>query len=194
VLLEFDLRKPKILVGLGLPKRQGLTNYLVGSAQLEELPQPVPQIDGLYVIPCGPVPPNPSEILLMPKIGELFTWLKLNFDAIVVDTAPVGLVSDSFTLSQYSDATIYVVRQRYTYKRQLSFIQELYEQHKLPNMGLLINDVIAKGSKGYYGYGAGKYGYGYGYYGYSDDSGYFNLNKKPKSGILGKLKKAFFLS
>jgi tyrosine-protein kinase Etk/Wzc len=191
IILEFDLRKPKILSGLGLAKGHGLTNYLVGSARIEELPQAVPQVDGLYVIPCGPVPPNPSEILLIPKIAELFTWLKLNFDAIVIDTAPVGLVSDSFTLSQYADATIYVVRQRYTFKRQLSFIEELYEQHKLPNMGLLINDVIAKGSKGYYGYGAGKYGYGYGYYGYKDDSGYFRANKKTKDGIMRKLKKSF---
>jgi capsular exopolysaccharide synthesis family protein len=191
IILEFDLRKPKILSGLGLAKGHGLTNYLVGSARIEELPQAVPQVDGLYVIPCGPVPPNPSEILLIPKIQELFTWLKLNFDAIVIDTAPVGLVSDSFTLSQYADATIYVVRQRYTFKRQLSFVEELYEQHRLPNIGLLINDVIAKGSKGYYGYGAGKYGYGYGYYGYKDESGYFVGNKKAKNGIMAKLKKSF---
>src|SRR6185436_6740150 len=76
VILEFDLRKPKILTGLALPKSYGLTNYLVGSASLEELAQPVPQIDNLYVIPCGPVPPNPSELLLTPKIAELFRWLK----------------------------------------------------------------------------------------------------------------------
>ncbi len=163
VILEFDLRKPKILTGLGLPKSNGLTNYLVGNASFEDLPQEVPSIDGLFVISCGPVPPNPSEILMTPKINELFVWLKENFDAIVIDTAPVGLVSDSFTLSQYADATIYVIRQRYTYKRQIEIIEDLYHQKKLPQMGLIINDVIAGGAKGYYGYGVGGYGYGYGF-------------------------------
>src|SRR5678816_4167999 len=102
VILELDLRKPKILVGLGLAKGHGLTNYLVGGANLEDLAKPVPHVDNLYVIPCGPVPPNPSEILLTPKFGQLFAWLKQNFDCIVIDTAPVGLVSDAFTLSQYA--------------------------------------------------------------------------------------------
>lgn len=171
VILELDLRKPKILVGLGLAKGHGLTNYLVGSAKLEELAKPVPHVDNLYVIPCGPVPPNPSEILLTPKFGQLFTWLKQNFDCIVIDTAPVGLVSDAFTLSQYADATIYVVRQRYTFKRQINFIDELYKKHKLPKMGILVNDFISEGTRGYYGYGAAKYGYGYGY-GYGTGAGY----------------------
>ncbi len=163
VILEFDLRKPKILTGLGLPKSHGLTNYLVGSTSLEELPQSVPEVENLHVISCGPVPPNPSELLLVPKINELFVWLKSHYDAIVIDTAPVGLVSDAFTLSQYADATIYVIRHQYTYKRQLHFINELYNQKRLPQMGILINDVKVTGSRGYYGYGARRYGYGYGY-------------------------------
>jgi capsular exopolysaccharide synthesis family protein len=171
VILELDLRKPKILVGLGLAKGHGLTNYLVGGANLEDLAKPVPHVDNLYVIPCGPVPPNPSEILLTPKFGQLFAWLKQNFDCIVIDTAPVGLVSDAFTLSQYADATIYVVRQRYTFKRQINFIDDLYKKHKLPKMGILVNDFISEGTRGYYGYGAAKYGYGYGY-GYGTGSGY----------------------
>ena len=171
VILELDLRKPKILVGLGLAKGHGLTNYLVGSANLKDLAKPVPQVDNLYVIPCGPVPPNPSEILLTPKFNQLFAWLKENFDCIVIDTAPVGLVSDAFTLSQYADATIYVIRQRYTFKRQINFIDELYRKQKLPKMGILVNDFISEGTRGYYGYGAAKYGYGYGY-GYGSGSGY----------------------
>jgi capsular exopolysaccharide synthesis family protein len=180
VILEFDLRKPKILVGLDLPKGHGLTNYLVGGASFEEIIQPVPVVDNLFVIPCGPVPPNPSEILLTPKIAELFRWLKQNYDAVVIDTAPVGLVSDAFTLSQYADSTIYVVRQRYTFKKQVSFIDELYRDKKLPNIGLLVNDVVAKGSRGYYGYGGGRYGYGYGY-GYSYIQGYY-LDEDKKNG------------
>lgn len=190
VILEFDLRKPKILAGLGLPKSNGLTNFLVGGAKLSQLAQPVPQVDNLYVISCGPVPPNPSEILLTSKIIDLFDWLKENFDAIVIDTAPVGLVSDAFTLSQFADTTTYVVRQRYTFKRQMNFIDELYKQKKLPNMGLLVNDVIAQGSKGYYGYGGRLYGYSYGYgYGSSYGADYFDNNIHSKKGFLNKIRK-----
>ncbi|MBO9636408.1 MAG: polysaccharide biosynthesis tyrosine autokinase, partial [Chitinophagaceae bacterium] len=173
VILEFDLRKPKIVAGLGLQKGQGLTNYLIGAARMDELPQKVPGVEDLYVVPCGPVPPNPSEILLAPKIAELFRWLREEYDVIIIDTAPVGLVSDALTLSQYADATLYVVRQRYTYKKQLLFINELYTQGKFLKMGLLVNDVISKGTRGYYGYGGGRYGYGYGY-GYGVQSGYFD--------------------
>lgn len=176
VILEFDLRKPKILYGLNLPKGHGLTNYLIGSASFEEIVQQVPAVDNLFVIPCGPVPPNPSEILLTPKIADLFRWLKENYDAVVIDTAPVGLVSDAFTLGQYADSVIYVVRQRYTYKKQISFIDDLYREKKLPRLGLLVNDVIAQGTRGYYGYGSG-YGYGYGYsygYGYFEKNGHSN--------------------
>ncbi|MBL7736805.1 MAG: polysaccharide biosynthesis tyrosine autokinase [Chitinophagaceae bacterium] len=182
VILEFDLRKPKILVGLGLPQGKGLTNYLVGDAQMEELIHQVRQVDGLFVIPCGPVPPNPSEILLSAKIAELFDWLKQKFDTIVIDTAPIGLVSDAFTLSQYADASIYVVRQRYTFKRQISFIDELYKQKKIPQLGILVNDVISEGAKGYYGYGAGRYGYGYamsrGYYDVPPKNFFYKLKSR----------------
>jgi len=179
VILEFDLRKPKILTGLGLQKGHGITNFLVGAASLEQLPKPIEQVENLYVIPCGPVPPNPAEILLTPKIDELFSWLQANFDAVIIDTAPVGLVSDAVTLGKYVDMTLYVIRQRYTYKRQLAFINELYLEKKLPNMALLVNDVITKGAKGYYGYSPGNYGYGYGYGQHSTD--YFDnpdLEKK----------------
>jgi capsular exopolysaccharide synthesis family protein len=188
VILEFDLRKPKILAGLGLPKGHGLTNFLVGDAKLNELAQAVPLVDGLFVIPCGPVPPNPSEILLTPKIKELFVWLKEQFDVIVIDTAPVGLVSDAFTLSHFADATIYVVRQRYTFKRQLNFIDELYKLKRLPNMGLLVNDVVVEGTSGYYGYGGSRYGYGYGY-GYA--AGYVDVEKNNNE-TFKKLRKKFF--
>lgn len=174
VILEFDLRKPKILAGLELSKGQGITNYLVGGAYLEQLPQKVPQIDNLFVISCGPVPPNPSEILLTPRIKELFAWLRQQFDAIIIDTAPVGLVSDAVTLSQFADATLYVVRQRYTFKKQLNFIDDLYCQNKLPRIGIIVNDVVAKGAFSYYGYGGGRYGYGYGI---GNGNGYYDEQK-----------------
>lgn len=185
VVLEFDLRKPKIIEGLELQKQQGLTNYLVGAISLETLPQAVPSMEGFYVIPCGPLPPNPAELLYSPKIEALFVWLRKNFDIVIVDTAPVGLVSDAINLSKFADMSVYVVRQRYTYKRQIQFVDDLYQEKKLPRIGLLVNDVRSDGVKGYYGY-AGKYGYGYGYgYGQGD---YFNDDNK---GIIGKISRMF---
>ncbi|WP_127128424.1 GumC family protein [Pseudoflavitalea rhizosphaerae] len=185
VILEFDLRKPKIIEGLGLPKATGLTNYLVGSAELNQLPQAVPQVENLFVIPCGPVPPNPSEILLTPRIEELFVWLRENFEAIVIDTAPVGLVGDALTLSRYADCGIYVIRQRYTFKKQLGFIDDLYQQKKLPRLGLLVNDVVTGGAQGYYGYGGGSYGYGYGY-GYGSEK-YYESKRRGVKGFIGRI-------
>lgn len=172
VILEFDLRKPRIMDGLKLAKAGGLSNYLVGELALDKLTVPVPEVPNLFAISSGPIPPNPSELLLSSRIDELFHYLKQHFDYIIVDTAPVGLVSDSYTLSLYADASLYIIRQGYTLKRQLHMIQDNYVKKKLPAMGLLINDIKLTGKyRGYYGYGGSSYyGYSYGYGGYYSDS------------------------
>ena len=144
VILEFDIRKPKILEGLGLKERRGLTNYIVGNFNIHEIIYPVPNVDNLFVIPCGPVPPNPSEMLLDTKVAALFTELRKQFDVVIVDTAPVGLVSDAITLGQYADASIYIVRHNYTFKKQVEMINDLYVQKKIPHMAIIINDVALK--------------------------------------------------
>lgn len=164
VILEFDIRKPKILQGLGLPRSNGITNYIVGSCRVEDLAVPVPGMDNLFVIPCGPVPPNPAELLLDPKIDTLFQYIRNHFDAVIIDTAPVGLVSDAITLGKYADATVYIVRHNYTQKRQIQLIEDLYEEKKMPALTVVINDIkVRLGYGGYYGYGGYGYGYGYGY-------------------------------
>jgi tyrosine-protein kinase Etk/Wzc len=161
VVIEFDIRKPKILSGLGIPKRPGVTNYILGKADIEELPTPVPGYDNLFVLSCGPVPPNPSELLLETRINDLFDHLKENFDVIFIDTAPVGMVSDAMTLGKFANCTLYIVRQGHTYKKQVGLIDEFYQHQKLPKVSVVINDVKVKPGYGYYGYG--RYGYGYGY-------------------------------
>ncbi|TAL41974.1 MAG: polysaccharide biosynthesis tyrosine autokinase, partial [Chitinophagaceae bacterium] len=134
VILEFDIRKPKLISGLKLKVTNGITSFLVGKARPEELPIKVPGFDNLFVIGCGPVPPNPSELLLDSRVEELFSWLKNNFDAVVIDTAPVGMVSDAMTLGIFSDATLYIVRQGHTYKKQVALIDEFYRENKLPKI------------------------------------------------------------
>lgn len=160
VILEMDIRKPKILRGLGMNERKGITNYVVSNIDLSEIIHKVPEVTDMYVIPCGPVPPNPGELLLDEKIGDLFVELKKRFDAIIIDSAPVGLVSDGITLAEYSNTTVYIVRHNYTLKKQIQMIDEIFESKKLPHLSLVINDIqISGGYGGYYGYG---YGYGFG--------------------------------
>lgn len=180
VILEFDIRKPKIMQGLGLHERKGLTNYIVGSISLQDVIYPVTEVDNLYVIPCGPVPPNPAEMLLNEKIEQLFGELRKQFDAIIIDSAPVGLVSDAITLGNHADGTVYIVRHNYTLKKQIQLIDDLYRNNKLPHLSIIINDITARASGygyGYYGYG--KYGNGYGY-GYGYGVNYFEEEDKPK--------------
>lgn len=188
VILEFDIRKPKIIQGLGLRRTNGITNYIVGACKMEELPVPVPGSENLYVIPCGPVPPNPSEILLDKKVNEVFDYCKANFDVVIIDTAPVGLVSDAIVLGKYADATIYIVRHNYTQKRQIQLVEDLYSEQKLPSMSIVINDIKVKlGYGGYYGYGGYGYGYGYGYGGRSSKSAeaaaYYGFEDQRRSGF-----------
>src|SRR3989337_2211379 len=102
IILECDIRKPKILAGLNMGKYKGITNYLVGKADLQDLIIPVPEQENLFVLPCGPIPPNPSELLLDTKVSDMFSWLRQNFEVIIVDTAPVGMVSDAMTLGKFA--------------------------------------------------------------------------------------------
>lgn len=178
VILEFDIRKPKVLSGLNLGRKPGISNFLVGKAELKDLVVPVPGHENLFVLPCGPIPPNPAEMLLDPKITELFEWARNEFDMVVIDTAPVGMVSDALTLGAFADCTLYLVRQGRTFKKQVLLIDDLYRESKLPRVSIIINDVRIKAGYGYYGYG--RYGYGYGY-GSNGQGSYYEEEKAPPS-------------
>lgn len=179
IILEFDIRKPKILTGLKMPKRPGITNFLIQKADLAELIAPVPGSDNLFVLGCGPVPPNPAELLLESAVVEMFEYLKKNFDVVIVDTAPVGMVSDAMTLGKFADCTLYLVRQRHTFKKQIGLIDDFHKENKLPKISIIINDVKLKPGYGYYGYGRYGYGYGYNYKSYYDE-------ESPKEGTFGR--------
>jgi capsular exopolysaccharide synthesis family protein len=161
-----------------MSKKSGISNFLVGKAKLEDLVLPVPECENLFVLPCGPVPPNPSELLLDTKVTEIFSWLRDHFDVILVDTAPVGMVSDAMTLGKFADCTLYLVRQGHTFKKQVTLIDELYRDNKLPKISIIINDVKIKPGYGYYGYG--RYGYGYGY---SQGSSYYEEEHPPANAL-----------
>lgn len=107
----------------------------------------------LDVIFSGPVPPNPAELLLSERLDSLFSELKKRYDYIIVDSAPVGMVSDTFTLMRIADAVIYVCRANYTRKDNIAYVNDLVESGKLKNVSLVINGTTAKQG---YGYGYGK--------------------------------------
>jgi tyrosine-protein kinase Etk/Wzc len=171
-ILEFDIRKPKIMSGLGLGKRKGVTNYIIGGIPFEDLVVKVPGVDNLDVIPCGPIPPNPSELLLDDRLNNFIKRLKEHYDVVIIDTAPVGLVGDAIVIGTHADVSLYVIRHNYTFRKQLQLMDEIYVTKRLPRLCIVLNDIRGQvgGYGGYYGYG----GYGYGNYGYGYGKDYFD--------------------
>ncbi|MBP7556162.1 MAG: polysaccharide biosynthesis tyrosine autokinase [Chitinophagaceae bacterium] len=184
IVLEFDIRKPRVLTGLKMGKHKGIINYLTGNSPLDELILEIPGSENLYVLPCGPIPPNPSEMLLDSRVEELFSALRQQFDVIIIDTAPVGMVSDAMSLGKFADCTLYLTRQGHTFKKQISLIDEIYQGNKLPRISVVINDVRMKPGYGYYGYG--RYGYGYGYV-YGEKDSYYQEEPLPKTSLFSRI-------
>lgn len=159
VLIGMDLRAPKMKTYLDVNKGvSGLTNYIKDrSLSLDNVilvDQSKFQFD---IIPSGDIPPNPVELLMNDRVGDMFEQLKEKYDHIIVDTAPVGQVTDTIQISGFADLTIYVVKANYLDKRLLSIPETLNSERRLNNMTFLINGAL--NSRGSYGYGY-KYGYG----------------------------------
>lgn len=153
LLVGMDIRNPKLDEYFTLPN-SGITSYF-SSKEGVELESFMTRIDGydhFHVLPAGIIPPNPAELLMSKKVGSFFEKLRKQYDYIIVDTAPVSLVTDTLLISKYADAFVYVVRSKVLDKRMLSLPEKLYQEKKLPNMAILLNDTDHK--KGYgYGYG-----------------------------------------
>lgn len=166
-LMEMDLRKPKLSKQLGVSRDPGISNYLVGKATLDEICKPT-QYPNLYIVSAGPIPPNPTELIAGEKFKELIALLKEKFDCLIIDSTPIGLVTDSQLLAGFADTTIYIVRHDLTPKVFLKLIDDLYTQKKFHNMSIVFNGLKKRGVSFLgYGYGYGySYGYGYGSSGY----------------------------
>ncbi len=158
ILLELDLRKPKVSQMFKLPHAHpGISNYLNGGSSIEDIIQPSGVHPNLDIIGSGPFPSNPSELLEQPEVDILFAWLRANYDDVIVDTPPVNLVTDAMILSRVTDVTLYIVQQAYTYKSLLPFIKKLFTDQHFPKMKVVFNGI----EKGRYGYGKS---YGNNYY------------------------------
>jgi capsular exopolysaccharide synthesis family protein len=190
VLLEFDLRKPKISKPLGIRREPGITNYLIGSATETDIIQPHSSIANFFVIPSGPVPPNPAELIGSDRLGVLMDYLKDNFDYVIIDSPPVASVTDAKLLAVYADLTMYIIRHNFTNSVFLKLISDIYQKRNMPNINLVFNGIVNKKVLGY-GYGKG-YGYGYGYaYGYGYGYGYIDDDHKEKNWLQKLVDKIF---
>jgi capsular exopolysaccharide synthesis family protein len=155
VLVSFDLRRPNIYNIFHLKGKQGLSSYLSNNCNYEDIIYHS-NIENLDVIPAGQVPPNPSELIASNKTDDLFSKLKKEYDYIVLDTPPVGLVTDAFLLVKYSSTNFFVVRHNYTSKRMFQTLIRNLNQKDIQNVNIIVNDIRLK-TKGY------EYQYGYRY-------------------------------
>lgn len=162
VLIGADLRKPKTHHNFNIENIKGLSSYLINQSSISEILNSTKN-ENLKVITSGPVPPNPSELLNSERMKELITELKKDFEYIVIDTPPAGLVTDSVITMKFSDINLYVVRHNYTKRSMLNIINNLHDTKQVENINIIINDYIVSSTSYGYGYGYG-YGNGYGYY------------------------------
>ena len=181
VIVGLDIRKPGLNKVFNLPRKErGITQYLSDSEKdLMEIIQPSDLSKNLYILPGGTVPPNPTELLARDGLEKAIEILKTNFDYIILDTAPIGMVTDTLLIGRVADLSVYVCRADYTRKAEYTLINELANNKKLPNLCTVINGLdLQKKKYGYY-YGYGKYGKYYGYgkrYGYGYGYGEHKVN------------------
>lgn len=155
ILIGFDLRKPKIYQDFNLSNEKGLSTWLIGESNLGDIIQET-AVENLSIIAAGPVPPNPSELTALGKTGELFKTLKKSYDIIIVDTSPIGIVSDTIHLSSMADVCLLVIRPGHTLRDMLELTITEVSSNGIKDIGIVLNAIQNKGK--HYGYG-GKYGY-----------------------------------
>jgi capsular exopolysaccharide synthesis family protein len=167
LLVDMDIRKPTVNQRFELDQLNGITNYLVGQCSLDEIIVKIPNVD-FDILPSGSIPPNPGELIRSDKLIEMFQDLRKRYDYIIVDTSPIGIVTDAYSLANFSDINLFVVRNEKTNKTLFKKLSAQLKQDKLEKLYTIYNDVLNDGSRSSkynrYNYNYG-YNYGYGYYG-----------------------------
>jgi tyrosine-protein kinase Etk/Wzc len=180
IILDLDMRKPKIHLGLEVSNLKGMSTILIGRDTVDDCIQHS-QLENMDFITSGPIPPNPSELMLSSKMYEVLDYLKTKYSMIIVDNPPVGLVTDGIDLMRKADYPIYIFRAEYSKKSFIQNVDRLQNESGIKKLSVILNGVdIEKRGYGYnYGYGHG-YGYGYGSnYGYYDESKTGNRKNNP---------------
>jgi capsular exopolysaccharide synthesis family protein len=187
ILLDLDLRKPKVHLGLNTNNNFGMSGLIINKFKLEQCIQHS-SIENLDFITAGPIPPNPSELLLSDRFKEIVDELKQIYDVIIMDNPPIGLVSDGIKNLTEADIPIYVFKSHYS-KRNFAFrVKELFEMQQLNQLNVILNGVQTSKRSSAYGYGYG-YNYGYGYYEGDSEIEKGNLLKRVWSFVRRKFKR-----
>ncbi|MAR39438.1 MAG: hypothetical protein CMD22_01905 [Flavobacteriales bacterium] len=174
LLLGADMRRPKIYEDFSTENIKGLSSLLEGIHSIDDVTIHSEE-KNLDVIISGPPPENPSDILLSDNFESVINTLKEKYDKIIIDTAPVGLVADAYMVMKYTDVNLYIIRQNYTGKEVLRFVNGLHKSQRIENLHLILNDVSS--GSGVYGYGKYSYGYSYGH-NYGNKYGYYTKDTK----------------
>lgn len=170
IILDLDMRKPKIHVGFGVPNDKGMSTILIGRNQIEDCIFKS-SLTNLDFITAGPVPPNPSELVISSKMSEVLDELKKMYDVIVIDNPPVGLVTDGIRIIKMADYPVYVFRENFSKRNFVQNVKKLIRDNNIKNLSIILNSVdIKRSGYGYSGVYDYDYGYGYGYgFGYYDE-------------------------
>jgi tyrosine-protein kinase Etk/Wzc len=180
VLIDLDMRKPKIHIGFKVENTKGMSTLLIGKDKLDDCVQQS-SLDNLHFITAGPIPPNPSELVISKKMDELILHLKTIYDIIVIDNPPVGIVSDGIAMINKADFPIYIFRANYSKRSFIHNVDRLYNEGKMHKLSIILNGVDVQRKT--YGY---NYGYGYGY-GYGSNNGYYDdLDTRSKKSLFRK--------
>ncbi len=170
IVLDLDMRKPKIHLGFGVENVRGMSTLLINKDTLDDCIQ-ASTVKDLHFITAGPIPPNPSELIISPRMKLILDELKTRYDIILIDNPPVGLVTDGIAMIQIADYPIYIFRADYSKKAFIHNVDRLINENKITRMSTILNGVDVERNKYGYNYGYG-YGYGYGYSSYG--SGYYD--------------------
>jgi capsular exopolysaccharide synthesis family protein len=171
VLVDFDLANPSLSMKLDVSFEQGASNYLRGECEPEEIIKRTAINNNLFFLPAGPLPDNPSELLMSERVKDLLNYLEDIFDYVIIDSAPATLLSDAYVLSPMCHATLYVVKHKFTPKVYIERLDQENSVNHLNNLGIIFNGIRSRG------FGKNGYGYGYGY-GYIHDNGGNKIKRK----------------
>lgn len=179
IILDLDMRKPKIHKGFGVENHKGMSTLLIDKDEVDNCIHHSKQ-ENLDFITAGPVPPNPSELIINGRLDEIINYLKESYDLIICDTPPVGLVTDGIEMIKKADYPIYIFRSEYSKKHFIHSIDRLIQDNHITKLSVVLNAVDTKSRSIGFGYG---YGYGYGY-----GTGYYDDNENEKGSLWSKLK------
>lgn len=163
IILDLDMRRPRIHSAFGIDNSKGMSTLLIGKYQVEDVIQKT-ESENLDIITAGPIPPNPSELVISKAMDDILTKLKTLYDIIIIDNPPVGLVTDGIAMLQKADYPIYIMRVDYSKREFIYFVDKLYFENQFHKLSVILNGVDFQRQKyGYSYYKYGYYGYGYGY-------------------------------